>query len=180
VHAEDYRLLAARAKLAGARHQWNDAIAFGQRAVAVALDPATLGVMSDAYAALGNAAKAEEYAHAMEVSVSQQATAYHRAWSLFLLEHGRRVDEVLAKAQEELATRRDIYGYDVVAWALHAKGRDGEARVMITHALALGTRDAMLLYHASAIDQALGRAAMAQDELARARAIDPDIGRTGP
>ena len=51
---------------------------------------------------------------------------------------------------------------------------------MMTHALALGTRDAMLLYHASAIDRALGRAAMAQDELARARAIDPEIGRAGP
>ena len=116
----------------------------------------------------------------MEVAVSQQATAYHRAWSLFLLEHGRRVDEVLSKAQEELVTRRDIYGYDVVAWALHAKGRDAEARAMMTYALSLGTRDAMLLYHASAIDSALGRAAMAQDELARARAIDPEIGRAGP
>ena len=180
VHAEDYRLLAARAKLAGARHQWKGAISYGQRAVAVSLDPATLGVMSDAYAALGDPGKAEEYAHAMEVAVSQQATAYHRAWSLFLLEHGRRVDEVLSKAQEELVTRRDIYGYDVVAWALHAKGRDAEARAMMTYALSLGTRDAMLLYHASAIDSALGRAEIAQDELARARAIDPEIGRAGP
>lgn len=177
-HPEDYRVLAALAKLDAARHRWRDAIAYGERAVAVSLDPATLGAMSDAYAALGDSAKAEECAHAMEVAVSQQATAYHRAWSLFLLDHGRRVDEVLAKAEEELATRRDIYGYDVVAWALHAKGRDTEGRAMMTHALALGTRDAMLFYHASAIDAALGRSAAAHDELARARHIDPNIGRS--
>jgi hypothetical protein len=91
------------------------------------------------------------------VAVSQQAAAYHRAWSLFLLDHGRRVDEVLAKSQEELRTRTDIYGYDVVAWALHAKGRDREAREMMAHALALGTQDPLLATHAAAIDAALAR-----------------------
>jgi len=109
----------------------------------------------------------------MEVAVSKQATAYHRAWSLFLLDHHRRVSEVLAKAQEELRTRRDIYGYDVVAWALHAGGRDAEARDMMTHALALGTQDAMLFYHAAMIDRALGRSDVATSELHHARALNP-------
>ncbi len=105
--------------------------------------------------------------------MSKQATAYHRAWSLFLLDHHRSVNEVLAKAQEELHTRKDIYGYDVVAWALHACGRDAEAREMMTHALALGTQDAMLFYHASMIDRALGRIDVATGELAHARALNP-------
>ena len=172
-HADDYRLLSAMAKLEGARHDWKSAIEFGERSVAVSFDPATLGIISDSYLALGDSAKADEYAHAMEVSVSRQATAYHRAWSLFLLDHHRRVNEVLAKAQEELHTRRDIYGYDVVAWALHASGRDAEAREMMTHALALGTQDAMLFYHASMIDRALGRNDMAGGELAHARTLNP-------
>jgi tetratricopeptide (TPR) repeat protein len=175
VHAEDYRLLAAMAKVDGAQRRWQSAIDVGARAVAASLDPATLGTMSDAYAALGDTARATEYAHAMEVAVSRQATAYHRAWSLFLLDHGRRTDYVLAKSQEDLATRRDIYGYDVAAWALHKKGRDAEAHTMMTHALALGTQDEMLFYHAAAIDAALGRARESAGELARARAIDPDL-----
>jgi tetratricopeptide (TPR) repeat protein len=175
VHRDDYRLLAAMAKVEGAQRHWHRAIDFGSRAVAVALDPATLGTMSDAYAALGDSARANDYAHAMEVAVSRQATAYHRAWSLFLLDHGRRTDYVLAKSEEDLATRQDIYGYDVAAWALHKQGRDKEARAMMTRALALGTQDELLFYHAAVIDAALGRARESAGEMARARAIDPDL-----
>jgi tetratricopeptide (TPR) repeat protein len=176
-HPDDYRLLTATAKLEGARHEWRKAIDFGERAVAVSFDPATLGVMSDAWAALGDSAKANEYAHAMEIAVSKQATAYHREWSLFLLNHGLRVPEVLAKTQEELRTRQDIYGYDALAWALHASGRDGEARDAMHHALALGTQDAMLFYHAAIIDRALGKRDMAAAELERARTLNPYLVR---
>jgi hypothetical protein len=176
-HADDYRLLSAMAKLEGARHEWQKAIEYGERSVAVNFDPATLGVMSDAYLALGDSGKADEYAHAMEVAVSRQATAYHRAWSLFLLDHGRRVSEVLAKAQEELRTRQDVYGYDVAAWALHASGRDAEARATMSHALTLGTQDAMLFFHAAVIDRALGRRDVAARELAHARALNPYLAK---
>ncbi|HEY2898104.1 MAG TPA: tetratricopeptide repeat protein [Gemmatimonadaceae bacterium] len=176
-HPDDYRLLTAMAKLEGARHAWHQAIDFGERSVAVSFDPATLGVMSDAYAALGDSAKANEFAHAMEVAVSKQATAYHREWSLFLLNHGLRVAEVLAKTQEELKTRQDIYGYDALAWALHASGRDVEAREAMSRALALGTQDAMLFYHAGVIDHALGRRDVAAAELERARALNPYLAR---
>ena len=172
-HTDDYRLLTAMAKLEGARHEWKSAIDYGERAVAVSFDPATLGVISDSYLALGDSAKAEAYAHAMEVAVSKQKTAYHREWSLFLLNHGRRMGEVLSKAQDELRTRQDIYGYDVLAWALHASGRDAEAREMMKHALALGTQDAMLFYHAATIDRALGKADIAASELEHARTLNP-------
>ncbi len=176
-HPDDYRLLTAIAKLEGARHRWQKAIDYGERAVAVSFDPATLGVMSDAYAALGDSAKASEYAHAMEIAVSKQATAYHREWSLFLLNHGLRVADVLAKTREELKTRQDIYGYDALAWALHASGRDAEAHEAMRHALALGTQDAMLFYHAAAIDRALGEHDVASAELERARTLNPYLVR---
>jgi tetratricopeptide (TPR) repeat protein len=177
VHADDYRLLTAMAKLEGARHEWTRAIEYGERAVAVNFDPATLGVISDSYLALGDSAKATEYAHAMEVAVSRQKTAYHREWSLFLLNHGLRVAEVLSMTQEELRTRQDIYGYDVTAWALHASGRDAEAREMMTHALSLGTQDAMLFYHAAMIDRALGRKDLASSELEHARTLNPHLAK---
>ncbi len=176
-HPDDYRLLTAIAKLEGARHRWQKAIDYGERAVAVSFDPATLGVMSDAYAALGDSAKASEYAHAMEIAVSKQATAYHREWSLFLLNHGLRVADVLAKTREELKTRQDIYGYDALAWALHASGRDAEAHEAMRHALALGMQDAMLFYHAAAIDRALGEHDVASAELERARTLNPYLVR---
>ncbi len=85
---DDYRLLGAEARLHAAERDWSGAIRVGERAIANVLDPATLGLLSDCYAAQGDTAKAAEYAKAMEVSVSQQPGAFHRAWSLFLLDHG--------------------------------------------------------------------------------------------
>jgi len=147
----DYRLLAARARLATAQRCWREAIAYGEQAIARVPDPATFGVISDAAAAVGDSAGAAEYARAMEVAVLGQPGQWHRAWSLFLLDHHLRVPEVLAKVREELRTRRDVYGYDLLAWALHQAGRDTEARAAMRQALAWGTRDPQLLHHAAAI-----------------------------
>jgi len=151
VRPGDYRLLAALARLEAARGRWRRAIAYGEDAIAAVPDPATFGLISDAYQALGDSSAAAQYAHAMEVAVAGQPGQWHRAWSLFLLDHDRRVPEVLAKAREELATRHDIYGYDLVAWALHRQHRDREARVAMVRALALGTDDPQLRAHAAAI-----------------------------
>jgi tetratricopeptide (TPR) repeat protein len=173
VHPDDYRILAAVAHLDAVQHDWRGAIRAGERAIGVTLDPATLGVVSDAYAAIGDTSKASEFARAMEVAVSQQPGSYHRAWSLFLLDHGRRVNEVLGKARAELTTRRDVYGWDVMAWALYRNGRIGEAQQAMAHALAEGTQDAMLFYHAGMIERAAGRTAIARRDLEQALAINP-------
>ncbi len=172
-HPGDYRVLAAVAHLAAVRHRWHDAIVAGDSAVATALDPATFGTISDSYLALGDTVRAAEYAHAMEVAVSKQPGAYHRAWSLFLLDHNRRVSEVLRKARAELETRRDIYGYDVLAWACYRAGRLREARRAAARALSQGTQDAMLFYHAGMIEHASGHEDVAWEHLSRALAINP-------
>jgi Tetratricopeptide repeat len=153
---DDYRLLSALARLEAARHHWRDAILYGERSIAQALDPATLGLLDDAYSALGDSRKAAEYDRAMRLTVLRQPGPYHRAWSLFLLDHDRDVPKVLAKVKAEIRTRHDIYGYDLLAWALHQSGRDREARDAMNHALALGTHDATLYYHAGMIARGLG------------------------
>ena len=170
---DDYRLLGTLARLYAVRHDWRRAAEDGELAVARALDPATLGLLHDTYVALGDSATAEEYYHAMALAVLRQPGPYHRAWSLCLLDHDREVPRVLAKVEEELATRRDIYGYDLLAWALHKSGRDAEARAPMQRALALGTRDAMLHYHAGMIARALGDSATARAQLEAALAINP-------
>jgi tetratricopeptide (TPR) repeat protein len=180
INPTDHRLLAARARFAAIRHEWRNAIAYGDSATAVVLDPATLGIESDAYAALGDTARAAEYAAAMEVAAGQQAGAYHRAWSLFLLDHGRRVPEVLAAAQAELTGRRDINGYDLLAWALYKSGRAREARAPMAAALAQGTQDAMFLYHAGMIARAANDPAAARDYLQRALTIAPKFDHVAP
>ncbi len=176
---EDYRLLGAEARLHAAKKDWSGAIRFGERAIANLLDPATLGLLSDCYAAQGDTAKAAEYAKAMEVSVSQQPGAFHRAWSLFLLDHGRDVPLVLRKASEELRFRKDVYGYDLVAWALHQSGRDVEAAPLVEQALSQGTHDAMLYWHAGQIAAALGDSLLSRERLEMAKEVNPFYGALG-
>lgn len=150
----DARLLAAMARARAAQHDWRGVITYGDSAINRQLDPATLGVVSDAYAALGDSASAREYSTAMEAAVGQQPGTYHRAWSLFQLDHGQRVDAVLAAAQAEIATRPDVYGHDLLAWALFKRGRLAEARVAMRRALAQGIRDPQILQHSAAIEAA--------------------------
>ncbi len=172
--------MGAIARLDAARHRWADAIAVGNQAIASSLDPATFGTISDAYLAMGDRVKANEYARGMEVAVSKQPGAYHRAWSLFLLDHNRRVSNVLRKARAELRTRRDIYGWDVLAWALYRQGRYADAQRAMMTALGQNTQDALLFYHAGMIERALGHRPAAQQQLERALAVNPYFHPTQP
>src|SRR5262245_33986263 len=52
VSPHDARLLAALARVARARGQWRQAIRYGEQSIAIAPDPATLGLIGDAYTAI--------------------------------------------------------------------------------------------------------------------------------
>jgi tetratricopeptide (TPR) repeat protein len=109
----------------------------------------------------------------MEVVTFAQPGGFHRAWSLFLLDHERRVPDVLAQVQKEIRTRTDIYGWDLLAWALHREGRDRDALPAMARALALGTEDAMLFYHMGMIERGVGHRVAARQYLERALATNP-------
>ena len=109
----------------------------------------------------------------LEVSVGGQSGPFHRAWSLALLDHDRRVPELLRKAEDEIAVRQDVYGWDLLAWALHKSRREAEAADAMAKALSLGTRDATLFYHAGMIENARGHRSLARDWLERALAVNP-------
>lgn len=150
---EDVRILGGLARLALARRDWKAAIAYGEKATDVQLDPATLGTVSLAYAALGDTAQAASYARAMSVSALKQPGVIHRAWGLFLLDHGTPADraKVLSRARRELEVRNDVYGHDLMAWALFRNGRLSEAKEEMRLALSQHTQDRMLIEHAVAI-----------------------------
>ena len=147
----DHRLLSSMSRLELSRHRWKEAIRFGEAAIARSLEPATLGLLADAYTEIGDTAKAREYAGTMELVVLAQPGAYHRAWSLYLLDHDRQVATVLKNVQADMMTRQDVYGYDLLAWAFYKNDQPCEARQAMRQALELGTRDPQLLSHAEAI-----------------------------
>ena len=149
----DHRLLSGMSRLAMSRREWAEAIRYGEAAMAESLDPATLGLLADAYSATGDPAKAAEYVRTMELVVMAQPGAFHRAWSLYLLDHDRQVAAVLKNVAAEMESRQDVYGYDLLAWALHKNGRPCEARQALRRAFVLGTRDPLLLAHARVIEK---------------------------
>jgi tetratricopeptide (TPR) repeat protein len=173
VFPADYRALGALARLSAMSEDWRGAIDYGARAIGLHLDPTTLGTMSDAYAALGDSAQARSFADAMAVSALSQPGSIHRAWGFFLLDHDRDVRRVLAKARADLEVRRDIYAYDLLAWALYKAGRISEARRASQQVLAQRTEDPQLLYRAAMISNAAGDSVGANGLLERALAINP-------
>jgi tetratricopeptide (TPR) repeat protein len=92
---------------------------------------------------------------------------------MFLADHDLRLPEALRLVRAELSTRRDVYGWDALAWVMLKLGRPDEARVASERALALGTPDARLWYHAGMISAALGEDERASEELTRALTLSP-------
>jgi tetratricopeptide (TPR) repeat protein len=144
----------------------------------VQLDPATLGTMSEAYAALGDTAQASSFANAMATAALSQPGAIHRAWGLFLLDHDRDVARVLFEARKDIVHRRDVYGYDLLAWASYKAGRIEDARQAAEHALSQHTEDASIYYHAGTIAAAAGDSSSARALLISALALNPRFSPT--
>ena len=156
---DDVRALGGLARTALARGDYRGAITRGEQATAIQLDPTTLATISQAYTALGDSAQAAQYAGATSVSALTQPGAIHRTWGLFLLDHGSAAAraDVLRRARAELRERGDVYGHDLLAWALFRAGRQTDAAREMRLALSQGTEDVMLAAHARAIFGAAAR-----------------------
>ena len=170
---DDPQLLAASARLSAAEGDWPGALVLAERSLAGRFDPMTLALLAQGYTVQGDTAQAAEYARAMEVAVSRQPGGFHRGWALYLLDHGRRVDDMLARATVDYVTRKDVYGADLLGWALHRSGRDRAAAPYAAAALAQQTRDGLLYYHAGMIALATGDTALARARLTEALSINP-------
>ena len=146
-----WRLLAAAGRIAYEGGAYADAVTLGDSSLAQHLDPATLALVGDAWRAQGDSTAAEQYYRALESATQAPPGGFHRAWYLALLDHDRRVPEVLAAVERDLFTLRDVYGYDLVAWARYKSGRVPEAKQAMARALSLGTEDPLLHRHARTI-----------------------------
>lgn len=94
-----------------------------------------------------------------------------RTFAVYLATRAKDVGQALQLTEAELIARRDIYTHDAHAWALLAAGRHHEAGEAIDRALAEGTQDARLFYHAGAIAAANGDRPDALAHFARAEQL---------
>jgi len=87
--------------------------------------------------------------------------------------HAHQPKEALRIARLEMENRQDPWALDAYAWALYANGQYAEAGRQIEKALAIGTRDAVLYYHAGAIEAAFGKKSEASRYLQQSLDLNP-------
>jgi len=171
-----YLAIAGQGRVAFARGDLDDAVASYQRAVAIIPKPELLAYLGDLYAVMGDQARAEEQYRAVEFIAQvggPAANVANRELALFQASHGRDTANAVRLAEAELETRKDIYGYDAMAWALYNDGHPEAALEPARDALSLGTRDARLLYHAGMIEIAVGSEVAGRAHLRDALALNP-------
>ncbi|MGI8956146.1 MAG: tetratricopeptide repeat protein [Chthoniobacterales bacterium] len=131
--------------------------------------PEYLWILADALRASGKSAEAVT----LEKKLQATGTANDpRTFALFLASRGEKLDLALRLAKEELTNRQDIFTRDALAWAELAHGDIGAAEADMQRALAEGTKDGRLFYHAGVIAVAAGKTAAAHTFLTQAKDLE--------
>jgi tetratricopeptide (TPR) repeat protein len=171
-----YPALAGLGNVSAARGDYQQAIGYYERSVAIVPLPVVLAALGDTYARIGDDRAAQKQYATVEFIgklAEINKVLYNRELAIFYSDHRTKTSTAVELATAELDRRRDVYGYDALAWALYRDGRPRDAAPYARQALALGTRDAKMLFHAGLIDRANGDGARAKDELEQALDLNP-------
>lgn len=96
------------------------------------------------------------------------ASLDRRSFALYLAVQKQHAPRALILARQELELRQDVFTLDTMAWALYANGEISRAWYFANQAIAEGTQDARLFYHAAVIAEEIGQANIAVDYYRRA------------
>jgi tetratricopeptide (TPR) repeat protein len=170
--------LAGLGRAEAAQGRTDRAVALLRQAVDVVPQPDYLAALGDVIAAGGDRPGAQRQYDLVAftgrlAAINRQL--FNRQLVLFDADHGVHTAQAVALARAELATRHDVYGWDALGWALLADGQLPQARAAADHALALGSPDPRILYHAGMIAAAADDPVRARDLLGRALAISPQF-----
>ena len=167
--------LAGKARVALARSDAPRAVGYAKRAYDASPRAEMAWLLGDARTASGDGEGAKK-AYALVVNDGKRGDA--RTLSIFWSTRGEHAAESLALAEKESKSRGDANTLDTLAWALYRNGRFADARAASDQAIAGGTRDARLLYHAGAIRIAQGDAS-GREMVRRAVALQPAFDAVG-
>ncbi len=171
-----HRALAAMGQLRAAQGNYSEAIAYYRRAVAIIPLPLYAAALGDVYVASGDRANAEKQYALVEFigklsAINQQV--YNRELATFYADHDRNLAEALSLAKKEFEVRHDVFTSDALAWVLLKNHQPERARLEMERALRMGTKDALMEFHAGMIYSALGDTALASSHLKRALELNP-------
>src|SRR5262249_20118468 len=146
--------LLARGRLMLADGKTVEAIESLQRAAKINPLPEYHWVLAEALRAAG---RSDEAVPVEKQILERGALDDPRTLALYLATRKEQVETAVKLANDELANRADVFTLDALAWALSASGRVEEAYSTMKKALAEGTEDARLFYHAGIISLEAGQ-----------------------
>jgi len=170
--------IAGIAKVRAAQGKLDEAIAINKKAAEALPLPEFVIALGELYDAAGKHVEAQQQYDLVRAMQQLNAAAgmdVDMELALFDADHGSDPAATVERAQAAYGRRPSIYAADALAWALYRAGRLEEARTYSTQALRLGTRDALLHYHAGMIAAGLGDKAEAHKLLTQALAINPSF-----
>jgi tetratricopeptide (TPR) repeat protein len=171
-----YRALAGLAQVRTAQGRHEEARVLYEQAIATVPQPDYVAALGDLLLLMGHPVAARRQydlvEHIGRLSAANRVL-YNRELATFYADHDLKPDQALELARRELDVRRDVYAYDLLAWALYRNGRLDEAQAAMREALRQGTRDARLHFHAGLIAWGRGDRQAAAAHLAEALTINP-------
>jgi tetratricopeptide (TPR) repeat protein len=142
-----------KARVAMAEGRYAEAAVALEKAHAKAPLVETAWLLGDARRLAGDSTRAE----ATYAEVARDGRLHdRRTLALFFATRKTNLPEAVALARAEFGERPGLYSKDALAWALYRIGNLDEARLLADQAIAFGTPDARLYFHAGAIRLAQG------------------------
>lgn len=160
--------LMARARICLAQNRNEQAAQLMQLAARINPLPEYKWMLAESLRASGHTKDAEDIEKEL---MERGMTDDPRTFALFLTTRGERLADALSLAERETDVRGDVFTLDALAWALAATGKTTEARDQMKRALAEGTEDARLFYHAGSILARIGQKQEARLMLRKAVAL---------
>jgi tetratricopeptide (TPR) repeat protein len=152
--------LLVKGRMLLAEEKFSEAVAPLKQAVALNPLPEYQWTLAEA---LRGAGQVDEAVKVETTLITKGAQDDPRTLSLYLATQQKSTEQALRLAQTELDSRADVFTHDAVAWALQSVGKTAEAQEAMKKALAEGTKDARMLYHAGVIAAEAGNKSAAKN-----------------
>jgi tetratricopeptide (TPR) repeat protein len=171
-----HRAYAGRGQTLAAQGKSSEAIESYKRAQAVVPMPDYAAALTSLYESSGNEWEGKKQKALLDMldQIGQsKGETTNRNLAVVYADQERKLDRALQLAQAELKSRRDIYTYDALAWALYKNKRYAEAEKASAKALQMKTAEPAFYYHAGMIKAALHKQAEGKQNLEHALQLNP-------
>jgi tetratricopeptide (TPR) repeat protein len=174
---DSYAVQEHLAELHAAEGRFAEAETLYRKVIARVPRPELMHALGDLYQLMERPQTAREWLERAKTGYLQSAQQgnahYYHHLTSFFSDSDPRPEQALHWAREDLKVRDSAYAHDGLAWAHYKNGEHQAAAAAMDRALAAGTRNAHLLFHAGTIYTNAGRVAQGRSLLQQALAINP-------